>query len=56
MGSIIAYDVLRIIRRETPPVPVDHFVTIGSPLGLPHVKTKIYEENDLVRTPSVVGR
>jgi pimeloyl-ACP methyl ester carboxylesterase len=56
MGSIIAYDVLRIIGRETPPVPGDHFVTIGSPLGLPHVKTKIYQENDLVRTPSVVGR
>ena len=56
MGSIIAYDVLRIIGRQTPPVPVDHLVTIGSPLGLPHVKTKIYEENDLVRTPSVVGR
>ena len=56
MGSIVAYDVLRIIGRETPPVPVDHFVTIGSPLGLPHVKTKIYEENDLVRTPTVVGR
>jgi hypothetical protein len=56
MGSIIAYDVLRIIGRETPPVPVDHFLTIGSPLGLPHVKTEIYEENDLVRTPSVVGR
>src|SRR5260370_10951669 len=56
MGSIIAYDVLRIVGRQTPPVPVDHFITIGSPLGLPHVKTKIYEENDLVRTPSVVGR
>lgn len=56
MGSIIAYDVLRLIGRETPPVPVDHFVTIGSPLGLPHVKTKIYQENDLVRTPSIVGR
>jgi PGAP1-like protein len=56
MGSIIAYDVLRIVGRATPPVSVDHFVTIGSPLGLPHVKTKIYEENDLVRTPSVVGR
>ena len=54
MGSIIAYDVLRIVGRQTPLVPVDHFITIGSPLGLPHVKTKIYEENDLVRTPSVV--
>jgi hypothetical protein len=45
-----------LVVRATPPVSVDHFVTIGSPLGLPHVKTKIYEENDLVRTPSVVGR
>ena len=31
MGSIIAYDVLRIVGRQTPPVPVDHFITIGSP-------------------------
>jgi hypothetical protein len=56
MGSIIAYDVLRFLGRQTPPVLVDHFVTVGSPLGLPHVKTKIYQENDLVRTPSIVGR
>ena len=56
MGSIIAYDVLRLLGRQTPSLPVDHFVTIGSPLGIPHVKYKIYMENDLVRTPSVVGR
>jgi pimeloyl-ACP methyl ester carboxylesterase len=56
MGSIIAYDVLRALGREDPARVVEHFVTIGSPLGLPHVKHKIYQENDLVRTPSVVRR
>jgi hypothetical protein len=56
MGSIIAYDVLRALGREDPSRVVEHFVTIGSPLGLPHVKHKIYQENDLVRTPSVVRR
>jgi hypothetical protein len=56
MGSIIAYDVLRLLGRQTPSLRVDHFVTIGSPLGMPHVKYKIFQENDLVRTPSVVGR
>ena len=56
MGSIIAYDVLRALGRETRSLAIDHFVTIGSPLGLPHVKYKIYQENDLVRTPSVVNR
>jgi hypothetical protein len=56
MGSIIAYDVLRILGRETAALQVDHFITIGSPLGMPHVKRRIYQENDLVRTPSIVGR
>ncbi len=56
MGSIIAYDVLREIGRTQPQVRVDHFVTIGSPLGLPHVKDKIWRENHLVRTPSVVSK
>jgi hypothetical protein len=56
MGSIIAYDVLRSLGREASPPSIDHFVTIGSPLGMPHVKMKIYEENDLVRTPTIVGR
>ncbi len=56
MGSIIGYDVLRILGRDDPQFRVDHFVTIGAPLGLPHVKFKISQENDLVRTPSVVGR
>ena len=56
MGSIIAYDVVRQLGRDDPQFRVDHFITIGSPLGMPHVKYKIQRENDLVRTPSIVGR
>lgn len=56
MGTIISYDVLREIGREHPGMTVEHYVTIGSPLGLPHVKKKISEENRLVRTPSIVRR
>ena len=41
MGSIIAYHVLTEI---VPSVPVDTFVTIGSPLGLPVIKSKIAAE------------
>lgn len=42
MGSIIAYDVL---TQYVPEVPVDTFVTIGSPLGLPIIKSKIVAEH-----------
>jgi hypothetical protein len=56
MGSIIAYDTLRELGRARRDVEVDHLVTIGSPLGLPHVKYRIWQENDLVRTPSIVKR
>lgn len=56
MGSIIAYDVLREIGRGDPDCMVDHFVTIGSPLGLPHVKYKILKESPLIRTPSIVKK
>ncbi len=56
MGTIIAYDVLRDIGRDNPNFQLDHLVTIGSPLGLPHVKNQIYQENNLVRTPTVVKR
>jgi hypothetical protein len=56
MGSIVAYDVLRRLGKIDSTLRIDHFVTIGSPLGLPHVKHRIYEENDLVRTPSIVRR
>jgi len=56
MGSIIAYDVLRILGRDEPDFELEHFITIGSPLGLPHVLDRIYKENHLVRTPTVVKR
>ena len=58
MGSIIAYDVLRRLGRDTPAFPCADFVTIGSPLGLPHVKAKVYEEcayaTVRVRTPTII--
>lgn len=56
MGTIIAYDVLRALGKDHPRLIVDHFVTLGSPLGLPHVKHKIALENPLVRTPSIVQK
>lgn len=43
MGSIIAYDVL---TQYVPEVPIDTFVTIGSPLGLPVIKSKIVAERN----------
>jgi len=58
MGTIIAYDVLRDLGQREPSFPVHRFVTIGSPLGLPYVKAKIYSERSYasvpVRTPTVV--
>lgn len=59
MGSIIAYDALRDLGRSDPDLKVPYFITIGSPLGLPHVKFKIIEERGYdprVRTPSVVTK
>lgn len=44
MGSIIAYDVLSF---EVPHLSVDSFYTIGSPLGVPVVKSKIAAERKL---------
>ena len=55
MGSIIAYHVL---TEVVPSIPVDTFVTIGSPLGLPVIKSKIVlerraknQENFHLKTP-----
>lgn len=56
MGSIVAYDVLRALGKREPDLRIDHLVTLGSPLGLPHVKFHISEEHDQVRTPTVVHR
>jgi len=43
MGSIIAYDVL---TRRVPDIAIDTFVTMGSPLGLPIIKSKILAEQE----------
>ncbi|MCP4218356.1 MAG: alpha/beta hydrolase [bacterium] len=59
MGTIIAYDVLRDLGQSEPDIEVPYFVTIGSPLGLPHVKWKIIEERGYdpkVRTPTNVSK
>jgi hypothetical protein len=53
MGSIIAYDVLCRDGHQ-----IEHFVTIGCPLGLPLVKLKILEEfgGPKPKTPANVRR
>ncbi len=59
MGTIVAYDVLREIGREPRfrGVTVDHFVTMGSPLGLTPVKGQILiKDSRRLRTPSVVTK
>lgn len=56
MGTIIAYDVLRDLGRDYPRLVIDHFVTLGSPLGIPHVKHKIAIERGYVRIPSIVKK
>jgi hypothetical protein len=42
LGSVIAYDVLwELSRRHASAVHIDHFVTLGSPLGLKFVKHRM---------------
>jgi hypothetical protein len=60
MGSIIAYDVL---TQCTPDITIDTFVTIGSPLGIPVVMSKIISEQrqtvetvEIARVPEAVIR
>ena len=48
MGAIIAYDVL---TRLTTKIHIDTFVTIGAPLGLPVIKSKIIAENNKMGLP-----
>lgn len=63
MGTIIAYDVLRdmgrLNRKKNTKYQVSHFITIGSPLALAHVKKKVYEERSYskirLRTPTIVS-
>lgn len=59
MGTIVAYDVLRNLGRtpEHAGLTVEHFITIGSPLGLTAVKGNILREHaERLRTPSCVSR
>lgn len=42
MGSIIAYDVLSLISKD---INIDTFITIGSPLGSPIVKSKYIKDS-----------
>ncbi len=52
MGSLIAYDVLRIMEREGVPHGVAHLLTMGAPLGLAQVKLAMAQEHDDLRVPS----
>jgi hypothetical protein len=54
MGSIIAYDVLRMLEHDLP--EIEHFVTIGSPLGLPIVTQHVREEFSNTLVPQQVQR
>jgi len=55
MGSIIAYDVL---TQTLPDISIDTFITIGSPLGIPVVISRIAKEQKKrkVKTPDSVTR
>jgi len=59
MGTIVAYDVLRALGRSPnfAGVAVEHFVTMGAPLGLTAVKGNIVQhQHERLRTPSCVSR
>lgn len=59
MGTIVSYDVLRELGRDPKhkDLEIEHFITIGSPLGFTPVKGKILKNNsDKLRTPSCVTR
>ncbi|KQP42734.1 hypothetical protein ASF49_02545 [Methylobacterium sp. Leaf104] len=55
MGSVIAYDVLRLLERDRPDLRIDHLVTVGAPLGLAKVKMKIAAEFGEARVPNNLG-
>ncbi|MCW8930307.1 MAG: alpha/beta hydrolase [Gammaproteobacteria bacterium] len=64
MGTIISYDVLRDLGQDSQyknAFQKIEFVTIGSPLGVSHVKTQIklereYAGDNRVRTPTIVSQ
>lgn len=60
MGSIIAYDVLSLLRDD---INIDTLITIGSPLGLPIIRSKILSDqrnqlpvNQKTATPPNISR
>jgi lecithin:cholesterol acyltransferase len=53
MGSIVAYDVLRAADRSLPDLRIEHFVTLGSPLGLTEIKEIVARP---LRVPECVAR
>jgi hypothetical protein len=55
MGSVIAYDALRLLEREDPSLRIEHLVTAGSPLGLAKVKIKFEAEHGAIRVPNNVS-
>lgn len=52
MGTIISYDVL---SHVAPDVAIDTFITIGSPLGLPLIMKKIFEERGIAFTKNAAA-
>lgn len=56
MGTIVAYESLIKLHQKDPSVNIEYFITIGSPLGLPHVKYRVDEEFDKTTTPENVSK
>jgi hypothetical protein len=59
LGSVIAYDVLwDLSRRQSSEVRIDHFVTLGSPLGLNFVKHRMLcaQHPEINRYPSNIRK
>jgi len=56
MGTIIAFDALQELSAECPAGTLDHWITLGSPLGLPHVVLQIAREWGEPATPALVAR
>jgi hypothetical protein len=54
MGTIISYNVLREIGKTDRGFNLPYYVTIGSPLGLSHVKHRTKEDRKEARSPSIV--
>ncbi|NEP45906.1 MAG: hypothetical protein F6K35_44560, partial [Okeania sp. SIO2H7] len=54
MGTLISYDTLREIEKETPDFQIQHYITFGAPLGLYFVKSRIDNEWGNIITPENV--